>query len=109
MNIVGDLLRGHTDAIILSILKKEDNYGYRINQQIESLTKGTLVLTEATLYTVFKRLESKALISAYWQDGTHGVKRKYYSITKNGKAYLEDHKLSWTSLKEIMDTFMIDN
>jgi len=106
MNIVGDLLRGHTDAIILSFLEKEDSYGYQINQNIEKMSEGALQLTEATLYTVFKRLEGKEFIVSYWQDGNNNVKRKYYSITLLGKEYLKEHKESWQELQKILNTFL---
>ena len=51
MNLTGDFLRGHTDAVILAILALGDNYEYRINQTIDEVSKGSS-LTEATLYIV---------------------------------------------------------
>ena len=56
MSIAGDLIRGHTDAIILARLLRGDSYGYEINKTIESLSGGAFVLKEATLYTAFRRL-----------------------------------------------------
>lgn len=102
MNLVGDLLRGHTDSIILSLLLDHDSYGYEINKTIETSTKGKLVLTEATLYTVFKRLERNAYIASYWMDGVNNVKRKYYSITEKGKDYLVSQKEAWVELEQVM-------
>lgn len=106
MSLSGDLLRGHTDAIILSILNRGDNYGYSINSLISDESDGEFKLTEATLYTSFKRLESSGLIESYWQDGDHGVRRKYYSITKKGLDYLSEHIASYYKTQEILKKFL---
>ena len=55
MSIAGDLIRGHTDAIILARLLQSDSYGYEINKTISTLSSGQFELKEATLYTAFKR------------------------------------------------------
>ncbi|MDY0277432.1 MAG: PadR family transcriptional regulator [Acholeplasma sp.] len=105
MKVEGDFLRGYTDAIILSVLDEADNYGYQINSHITTITDEKLRLTEATLYTSFKRLESDGFIVSYWQDGTN-TKRKYYSITTEGKKYLAIYKKIWGENKKIIDKFL---
>ncbi|MBN2268190.1 MAG: PadR family transcriptional regulator [Acholeplasmataceae bacterium] len=106
MVIIGDLIRGHTEAIILSILEREDSYGYKINQTIEEISQGELLLTEATMYSVFKRLEKNEYIQFYWQKGINKVNRKYYSITALGRLYLNEHKHSWHKLSKILNEFL---
>ncbi|HEY8365498.1 MAG TPA: PadR family transcriptional regulator [Haloplasmataceae bacterium] len=54
MEFVGDILRGHTDTIILSLLEDKDSYGYEINSTIAKITNQQFILTEATLYTALK-------------------------------------------------------
>ena len=66
MSIAGDLIRGHTDAIILARLLHGDSYGYEINKIISSLSSGRFELKEATLYTAFRRLEEQGYIISYW-------------------------------------------
>jgi len=105
MELTGDILRGHTDAIILSILSEQDNYGYQINLEISRKSEVDFMLTEATLYTTFKRLESEELILSYWKDGLY-VKRKYYSITEKGKAYLVEMSQQWEKTKHVIDKFI---
>ena len=56
MSIASDIIRGHTDAIILARLSAGDSYGYEINKAILRKTNGRYELKEATLYTAFKRL-----------------------------------------------------
>ena len=95
MDLTGDILRGHTDAIILSILEKGDSYGYKINSEINSIANQRFMLTEATLYTAFKRLEKSEFITSYWTEGINNTKRKYYSLTNKGKDYLNEHRQQW--------------
>ena len=63
MSIASDLIRGHTDTIILAQLLQEDSYGYKINKRIQELTQNEYELKEATLYTAFRRLEEAAVTS----------------------------------------------
>ncbi len=103
MTIQGDALRGHTDMMILSILNKNDSYGYEINKTLEELSESSFTLTEATLYTSFKRLLELGYVVSYWLDSETGKKRKYYSITEMGKHYLENQILEWQHTKRIID------
>ena len=62
MAISPDLIRGHTDNIILRFLYDHDSYGYEINRNIHIMTEGEYELSEATLYTAFRRLKKKAVL-----------------------------------------------
>lgn len=103
MSITFDLIRGHTDAIILSYLNTEDSYGYQINKDIMETTNGQFELKEATLYTAFRRLEQTGLISSYWGTENVGARRRYYSITDAGRDAYKDYKREWHYSKEILD------
>lgn len=103
MELVGDILRGHTDTIILSILYKKDSYGYEINSTIAKTTNQQFFLTEATLYTAVKRLEKAGYITSYWQDGLNQTKRKYYSITQQGKKYLIHKRNNWLNAQRLLN------
>ncbi|HKM04638.1 MAG TPA: PadR family transcriptional regulator, partial [Lachnospiraceae bacterium] len=70
MSITSDLLRGHTETIILSNLLGQDSYGYQINKEIMKKTNGRYELKEATLYSAFRRLEQSGCIRTYWGDET---------------------------------------
>ena len=85
MSIAGDLIRGHTDAVILARLLKSDSYGYEINKIISTLSSGSFELKEATLYTAFKRLEELGYIASYWGGSGAGARRRYYTITPAGR------------------------
>lgn len=106
MSIAGDLIRGHTDTIILAHLLQYDSYGYEINKAIFQTTGGRYELKEATLYTSFKRLEDAGYIFSYWGDENRGARRKYYSITSSGREAYEKLYEEWKSAKEIIDKLL---
>ena len=107
MSIAGDLIRGHTDAIILSRLLQSDSYGYEINKTIYMLSSGRFELKDATLYTAFKRLEDLGYIASYWGDSGAGARRRYYTITPAGREASYRLMLEWKETKEIMDKLLI--
>ena len=61
-----ELLRGHTDAILLAQLAKGDSYGYQLAKAVSEATSGALEFKEATLYSAFRRLEEAGAITSYW-------------------------------------------
>ena len=106
MSIAGDLIRGHTDAIILARLVQSDSYGYEINKTISILSAGRFELKEATLYTAFKRLEEAGFITSYWGNSGAGARRRYYTITPAGREACHRLLLEWAETKEIMDKLL---
>jgi len=106
MSIAGDLIRGHTDAIILARLMRSDSYGYEINKTISTLSSGRFELKEATLYTAFKRLEEQGCIASYWGNSGAGARRRYYTITAQGKETYRTLMGEWNETKEIMDKLL---
>ena len=106
MSIAGDLIRGHTDAIILARLMQSDSYGYEINKTISTLSSGQFELKEATLYTAFKRLEEQGYIASYWGDSGAGARRRYYTITPQGRHTCHRLLMEWQETKEIMDQLL---
>ena len=107
MSIAGDLIRGHTDAIILARLLQSDSYGYEINKIISTLSSGRFELKEATLYTAFKRLEELGYIASYWGGSGAGARRRYYTITPAGRDASHRLRLEWLETKEIMDKLLV--
>ena len=98
-----DLLRGHTDTMILNLLMSEDQYGYKITKLIHLNSGREYDLKEATMYSSLKRLESAGYIISYWGDETQGGRRKYYKITEKGRlTYLENRK-KWEYAKRVLD------
>lgn len=101
-----DLLRGHTDTIVLSILLKGDSYGYQIHKTILEKTEGQFELKEATLYSSYRRLEKEGYITAYWGDESQGGRRKYYRITDKGKELYRQNKAEWEFAQRILNKLL---
>lgn len=101
--ITSDIIRGHTETIILSHLIKKDSYGYEINKSIQEKTDNQYELKEATLYTAFRRLEQSGLITSYWGDETTGARRRYYAITDLGRSAYLQNKADWENAKNLID------
>ena len=106
MSIRADLIRGHTDAVILAQLMRRDSYGYEINKTLESCSGGEFVLKEATLYTAFRRLEDSGLITSDWGDGTVGARRKYYTITAQGREAYRQAREDWQNTVRILNALL---
>ena len=103
MSIASDIIREHTDTIILSALLLRDSYGYEINKKIKSASGGRYELNEATLYTAFKRLEDGGCINSYWGAEGTGARRKYYHITPTGIDKCRSLIAEWETAKKIID------
>ncbi|MGL6200312.1 MAG: PadR family transcriptional regulator [Lachnospiraceae bacterium] len=106
MSMTSDMLRGHTETIILAHLLEKDSYGYQINKDILDKTNSLYELKEATLYSAFRRLEQDGYISPYWGNEGSGARRRYYSITDDGKAAFVRQKKEWKQTKEIIDKLL---
>lgn len=103
MSIASDLIRGHTDTIILAQLSGADSYGYQINKTIQERTNQTYELKEATLYSAFRRLEQAGYICSYWGNETTGARRRYYTITKEGREAYQRMRDEWEHSKQLID------
>jgi len=103
MSITADVLRGHTETVILAQLSKGDSYGYKINKAIAEKTAGRYELKEATLYSAFRRLEEAGCISSYWGDELSGARRRYYSVSDAGRQLYARLLEEWRRATEIIE------
>ena len=84
------LKRGLLDICVLAAIKDEESYGYKIIKDM----KPYIEMSESTLYTILKRLESAELLTV--RSAEHcGRLRKYYKITQAGLSRIEDFKKDW--------------
>lgn len=88
------LKRGLLDVCVLAAIKNEESYGYKIIQDM----KPYIDMSESTLYTILKRLESAKMLTVRTAE-YGGRLRKYYRITRAGLGRIEDFKQEW---REVM-------
>jgi PadR family transcriptional regulator PadR len=82
--------------LILSLLDEDgESYGYAIIQSVRDLSDGEIEWTDGMLYPVLHRLEAQGFVSATWRLSETGRKRKYYTLTRQGRAALEEQKQQW--------------
>ena len=103
-----DLLRGHTDTVVLRILMRGDAYGFEIYNRILEKTGDQYELKETTLYSSYKRLEESGCIVSYWGDETQGARRKYYQITEKGREVFEQNMRDWKFTQKIIKRLLED-
>lgn len=107
MEINKEILKGHIDALILSLLHSRDMYGYEIAKLVRDKSGEQFELKEGTLYLSLKRLENNNWITSYWGDDQGpGGRRKYYKLTSIGEAGFEEKCKEWQFFKRIIDIFM---
>ena len=90
------LKRGLLDVCVLAAIKSEDSYGYKIIKDM----KPYIELSESTLYTILKRLETAGMLTVKKAEH-NGRLRKYYHITDAGLQRIEDFKEEWTEILSI--------
>jgi PadR family transcriptional regulator PadR len=95
------LKKGILDVLVLSILKREDRYGYKLSEQINRIVQ----IAETALYPILRRLKDQGLLTTYSVEH-NGRLRKYYSITEPGKAHLDERIRDLVKLRKIIETLI---
>ncbi|WP_129707753.1 PadR family transcriptional regulator [Priestia megaterium] len=110
MEINKEVLKGHIDTLILSLLDLRDMYGYELAKLVREKSDNQFELKEGTLYLSLKRLEKNNWIQSYWGDDQGpGGRRKYYKLTSLGEQGFEEKRLEWQFVKKMMDSFLERN
>ena len=90
------LKRGLLDVCVLTAIKNEDSYGYKIIKDM----KPYIEISESTLYTILKRLEVAKMLTV--RSCEHGGRlRKYYHITSLGLKRIAEFKSEWSEVMAI--------
>lgn len=102
-----EVLKGHIDTLILSLLHKNDMYGYEIAKFVREKSDNLFELKEGTLYLSLKRLEKNNWIESYWSDEQGpGGRRKYYKLMPLGEEGYKEKCKEWLFVRKMMDSFL---
>ena len=111
MNISKDLVAASAAPLVLAILANGDSYGYAIIKRVGELSDGQLQWTDGMLYPVLHRLERLGYVEARWASGDSGRRRRYYRLTREGRAHLRAQQRQWqvvdATLREIWMEFSL--
>ena len=89
--------KGTLPTLILDALVHEPSHGYRIAQRIKERSEGVLDFKEGTLYPALHKLENDGLVESC-KGVEKGRPRRYYRITKSGRAVLANDRAEWRQL-----------
>lgn len=107
MEVNKEVLKGHIDTLILSLLNTRDMYGYELAKLVREKSDNQFELKEGTLYLSLKRLEKNKWIESYWGDEQGpGGRRKYYKLTSLGEEGFEQKRSEWNFVKKLIDSFL---
>lgn len=100
MKVDKNLMSGSTTMLVLSLLSREEMYGYQMICELARRSEDTFALKEGTLYPILHSLEAEKLVTAREREAENGRKRRYYRITKKGLKALEEKKAEWAFFAE---------
>ena len=98
MDINKDLMAASSAPIVMAILAGGDSYGYAIIQRVRELSGGRMEWTDGMLYPLLHRLERLGHVRTRWAVAETGRKRKYYHLTAQGRAQLEEEQKQWQAV-----------
>jgi len=102
VRIAKDLVAASTTPLVLGILADGESYGYAILKQVSDLSGGRLEWTDGLLYPLLHRLERLGHVESAWRQPDGGRRRKYYRITDQGRAELEEQHRQWTTVVDAL-------
>ena len=98
-NIKSQMRKGYLEYCILLILRKKPAYTSDI---ISQLKEAKLIVVEGTLYPLLTRLKNGELLDYKWEESTQGPPRKYYEMTQQGYAFLDDLESVWEEINNVV-------
>lgn len=91
-------LRGVLELCVLRLLADGPTYGYELAARLTQAGLGHI--KGGTLYPLLRRFEQNGHVSIEWRPGEGGPGRKYYLLTDQGRAALEDLTVRWREFTE---------
>ena len=106
MEFRSDLVKGSVAPIVLKLLAERERYGYEIVKVVNERTQGAFQWKEGTLYPCLHQLESDGLLSSAWREAESGKQRKYYRITRKGRAELAARTEEWAAFSKTVTAML---
>ena len=85
---------GNISMLLLQLLSENDMYGYEMIEELEKRSEYVFSLKAGTMYPLLHAMESKKHLVSYEKEA-QGKMRRYYTITKQGRAELLKKKEAW--------------
>jgi PadR family transcriptional regulator, regulatory protein PadR len=102
VHINKDLVAASATPLVLAILAKGESYGYAILKRVRELSGGELEWTDGMLYPLLHRLQRLGYVTTEWRTPPEGRRRRYYSLTHDGRAALEEQRRQWVTVSRAL-------
>lgn len=103
-----EMLKGHLDTIVLSVIDTGAGYGYAIMKEISRRSENMIDLPGGTIYPTLHRLENNGLIASSWELAPSGRKRRIYALTDLGKTQLRERCDHWKTFVAAIDLLLFE-
>ena len=87
--------KGSAELLVLSLLEDQSRHGYDISKLIQIRSGGFLRFHVTSLYPLLYRLEDRGWIVSCWVEKAEQRRRRYYSLTSEGRRVLRSQRKSW--------------
>lgn len=101
-----NLVSGSMGMMLLKLLSEKDMYGYEMIETLRERSENVFELKAGTLYPQLHNLEEKRYLDSYEKE-VLGKVRKYYSITREGRKYLEAKTAEWKRYSRAVSSVLV--
>jgi PadR family transcriptional regulator, regulatory protein PadR len=98
------MMKGILDGCLLAIINGKECYGYEMAERLSEYGFGAI--SEGTIYPLLMRMQREGLVTSVRRDSTAGPKRKYYSLTEDGRKALADFLTRWSQLEQSVNNII---
>jgi PadR family transcriptional regulator, regulatory protein PadR len=102
--LLSQMRRGTLAYCVLALLAEEERYGFDLVRALGEVDG--MVTSEGTIYPLVSRLRKDGLIDSTWRESNSGPPRRYYRLTRSGRAALSDFATEWARFRDGVDQFL---
>ena len=102
MTLEREWMRGAAPLAVLTLLERDEMYGYQLVEALERDSGGLLAMGQSTVYPLLYNLEARGHVNASHRPSPAGRQRKYYRLTAEGRRWLEGQRSQWKTLVAAM-------
>jgi PadR family transcriptional regulator PadR len=99
------LRRGVLEYCVLALLREDERYGFDLVRALGAFEG--LVTSEGTLYPLLARLRKDGVVETTWRESASGPPRRYYRLTRAGRAALDAFSLEWARFRDAVDALLL--
>lgn len=102
--LLAQMRRGTLQYCVLALLTAEERYAFDLIRSLADVDG--MVTSEGTIYPLLGRLRRDGLVESTWRESPNGPPRRYYRLTRAGRAALADFEREWSRFRDAVDTFV---